>query len=382
MEKLKRFFDCKVPVTTCNLRCPYCYITQEKKFLATLPSFRYGAEQIGKALTVERLGGVCLFNICGGGETLLPPEIIGIVKAILGQGHFVTIITNGTVTKRFKEICEFPEDYRQRILFKFSFHYLELKKRHLLDKFFANVNMMRRAGSSITVELTPDDYYIPYIDEIKQACLDNVGALCHVTVARDESAPGMPILTKLTREEYINTWGQFDSDMFKFKMSVFNVKRNEFCYAGEWAGLLNLDTGYLRHCNCGTVIQDLFTHPERPIKWSPIGNNCGLPHCYNAHAWLTLGTIPELDAPTYDAMRNRVCMDGSEWLTPRYKAFISQKLVENNTEYSEDEKHKINKRSHRELNRKRLIRSIVSRIYMSMPDKLKIWAKKNIRNRF
>ena len=113
-------------------------------------------------------GGVVHFNLCGGGETLLPPEIIAISREILAQGHYIAIITNGTATKRFKEICQFPEDYRERILFKFSFHYLELKKRKLLEKFFDNVNMMRQAGCSISVELTPSDIYIPYIQGDKR----------------------------------------------------------------------------------------------------------------------------------------------------------------------------------------------------------------------
>lgn len=43
MDKIKRFIDIAVPVQTCNLRCPYCYIAQEDKFLAALPYFMYDA---------------------------------------------------------------------------------------------------------------------------------------------------------------------------------------------------------------------------------------------------------------------------------------------------------------------------------------------------
>lgn len=382
MEKLKRFIDCTVPVVTCNLRCPYCYITQERKFLNALPTFRYTPEQIGKALSQERMGGVVHFNLCGGGETLLPPEIIAISREILAQGHYIAIITNGTATKRFKEICQFPEDYRERILFKFSFHYLELKKRKLLDKFFDNVNMMRQAGCSISVELTPSDIYIPYIQEIKDICMDKVGALCHVTVARKETDPELPILTELSREDYIKTWSQFDSDMFKFKMQTFNVKRREFCYGGLWTGHLNLGTGILRQCYCGAVIQNLFEDPGKPIKWEPIGNYCAEPHCHNAHVWLTLGAIPELETPEYTLMRNRVCKDGTEWLTPRMKSFLSQKLADNNVQLTEGERKLANKASHRRMIKTQLIRKPLRKIYMSLPDKMKIWAIKHIPNKF
>lgn len=382
MDKIKRFIDCTVPVVTCNLRCPYCYITQERDFLKAMPTFRYSAEVIGAALTQERLGGVCHFNLCGGGETLLPKEMIDIIFALLKNGHYLAIITNGTVTKQFEKIAQFPKEYLERLFFKFSFHYLELKKRNLLDRFFENINLMRSVGCSISVELTPDDYYIPYINEIKKISMERVGALCHVTVARKETDPKLPILTKLSREDYIKTWSAFDSDMFKFKMQTFNVKRKEFCCGGLWTAHLNLGTGVLRQCYCGAVIQNLFEDVNAPIQWAPIGNYCAEPHCHNAHVWLTLGAIPELDTPVYAKMRNRVCIDGTEWLNPRMKAFFSQKLKDNNPALTEEEKIEANARSRKRMIKTMLIRKPLRYIYMHLPDKVKIWAIKHIPNKY
>ena len=40
MDKIKRFFECLMPVSICNLECPYCYVIQEnrrKMQLADLP---------------------------------------------------------------------------------------------------------------------------------------------------------------------------------------------------------------------------------------------------------------------------------------------------------------------------------------------------------
>ncbi len=59
MEKIKRFINCSVPVNTCTLRCHYCYITQTGKFSEKLPVLKYTAEHIGKALSRERMGGIC-----------------------------------------------------------------------------------------------------------------------------------------------------------------------------------------------------------------------------------------------------------------------------------------------------------------------------------
>ena len=72
---MKRFIDCVIPFRTCNLRCPYCYITHTKSFGEKLPVFPYSAEHIGRSLSAERLGGISLINLCGEGETLLPPEV-------------------------------------------------------------------------------------------------------------------------------------------------------------------------------------------------------------------------------------------------------------------------------------------------------------------
>ena len=76
--------------------------------------------------------------------------------------------------------------------------------------------------------------------------------------------------------------------------------------------------------------------PEKPI-----GHKCRIAHCYNGHSWLAMGDIPEIKAPTYAEERNRTCLDGSEWLQPEMKAFMSSKLYESNRQYSKFKKLKI-----------------------------------------
>ena len=61
MEKIKRFFECLIPVTACNLKCSYCYVIQRDRRQMKMAEMRYTPEQIGAALTAERLGGVCYF---------------------------------------------------------------------------------------------------------------------------------------------------------------------------------------------------------------------------------------------------------------------------------------------------------------------------------
>lgn len=345
MDKIKRFIDCYVPVTACTLRCHYCYITHHGLFNNKLPVFTYTPEQVRQALSKERLGGTCLINFCGGGETLLPAEVVGYIRALLEEGHYLMIVTNATVSKRFEDIANFPPELLKRLFFKFSYHYIELKKKNLLSKFFDNIKKVRDAGCSFTLEATPSDELIPYIQEMQHMALENVGALCHITVARDERDPDMlPILTNMSRENYAKIWSAFKSSFFDYKLSVFGVKRREFCYAGDWSFCLNLGTGIMTQCYCSYKSQNILENPSEPINFCPIGNNCLEYHCYNAHAFLTLGNIPELAAPTYAELRNRICSDGSEWLSPEMKSFMSSKLYESNKEYAEHEKVVINKK--------------------------------------
>ena len=52
-----------------------------------MAELKYTPEQIGKALSVNRLGGLCYFSICGAGETTLQPEIADIVYHIMKNGE-------------------------------------------------------------------------------------------------------------------------------------------------------------------------------------------------------------------------------------------------------------------------------------------------------
>jgi len=303
----------------------------------------------------------------------LPPEVVEYVEALLREGHYVMIVTNATISKRFDEFATFPAELTKRLFFKFSYHYLQLKERGLLDTFFRNVKKMRDIGCSFTLEITPSDELIPYISECAELAVKQVGALPHVTVARDERVPGkLPILTNLSDEEYVKTWSVFDSELFRYKKEIFNVKRREFCYAGDWSFWLNLGNGNMSQCYCSYRTVNILDNPDKPIPFHAIGNNCSQEHCYNGHAFLVLGNIPELSAPTYGELRNRVCRDGSEWLKPEMKRFMDTHLWETNAEYTDRQKQQVNagiermKRRNRRIARwgaaKRTVKSLVRKV--------------------
>lgn len=338
MDKLKRYIECYIPTETCNLRCHYCYITQQRKFNNKLAMFSQTPDEIRRALSVQRLGGICLLNLCAGGETLLSKDVLDVLKALLEEGHYVMVVTNGTLSKRFDEIALFPPQLLKRLIIKFSFHYLELFRLNMIECYFENIEKIRQCGCSFTIEITPNDELIPHIEDIKNLCLENLGTLCHVTIARDDRTPGIDILSDYSFDKYQEIWRDFSSELFNFKTTIFYKRRKEFCYAGDWSIYVNLGTGLMRQCYCGRELDNIYSDIAKPLKFGAIGHRCTLPHCYNGHAFLTLGDIPELETPNYAQMRNRIDNKGRNWLEPEMKAFLSQKLENNNIQYSIDKK--------------------------------------------
>jgi organic radical activating enzyme len=359
---LHKFIEIGIPSTVCNLRCHYCYVGQQMdQDKGVLHKFQYSPDYVANALSERRLGGQCLLNFCGAGETLLPPEMPSYIKAILRENHFVSIVTNMTVTKRIDKILNAPKEYLERLFFKCSFHYLEMKRLNLLNKFCDNINKVRDAGCSISIELVPNDELVPYIDEIKEFSLEKFGSLPHTTITRNEekkSTSDLPILTSYTKEEFERTWDDsFRSEFFSFKKRLWDLKIHEFCYAGKWTFALNFINGEVKQCySSQNKFQNIYKNINEPIIEYPVALSCLEPFCYNCQSFVSLGVIPDWKLETYADIRDKICIDGSHWLTPRVRNFFSQKLYENNKEYTEEEKEKFrNKNNFRFMLQKRKI---------------------------
>jgi hypothetical protein len=237
---------------------------------------------------------------------------------------------------------------------------LELKKKGLLDKFAANVKKIWESGASANIEITPSDELIPLIDEVKEFSLHNFGALPHITIARNDDSKDIDYLTNLPMNEYDKAWSQFESDFWKFKKSLFKVKREEFCYAGDWMLVVDISTGVASQCYSSRYNFNIFESVTKPIPFRAIGK-CNLPHCYNGHAYLTLGCIPNFTDIKYGDIRNRLKTDGSSWLQPELCSFFNTTLCENNEEYSKSKKMLTKLRNNTEIIRKihrKLVRKI------------------------
>ena len=342
MTKPKRMILCDFPNNKCNLKCEYCYLSQIPQSLRVGEEFRYSIEHISKCLSVERLGGPCIINMTGAGETMLQPQIVELCRLLREQGHYIELVTNFTVTKVVDQFMKLPEVLQEQMEFKISFHYNELRRLNWLDRFFENVDKVQKSHFSFALELMPYDELVPEIDNIIKICNERVGAKCQVTVGRAEYKSSMTLLSDYSKEEFKKIWSVFDSPMFEFKMGLLDVKRREFCYAGDWTLRVDLYTGEASPCYSQPYKQNIFEDPDKPINFVPVGCHCAMPFCINGHAHMSLGVIPEYQSPTYAEIRNRVRNDGTEWFSPKCKAFFSSKLYESNEEYSKYKKFKTN----------------------------------------
>lgn len=330
--KMMKYIDCGVGVNKCNLKCSYCYLSHHKR--NSEYEIKYHSPTfIRAALSQRRFGGSILINFCGDGETLLCKELPDIIEQLLHEGHYISVVTNGTVSEAIDRLTHLDADIK-RIFIKFSLHYLELKRTQLLERFVCNVKKAMSVGISVSVELVPSDDLIDSIDEIKAFSLKCFGVLPHLTVTRDEGSKELKILTERTDEEYKSIWGVFESAMFDFKMQNVGKKRYEYCMAGAYGYTLILETGELYKCAGNPFVCNIFDDIDAEIPASPVGKNCCLPYCYNCHSYLALGMIKDAPAPTYYEVRDRVSDTGEHWIKEGMKEIFCQKLYDNNKQES------------------------------------------------
>ena len=336
---MKRFFECTIPNRACNLKCSYCYVIQKDWRDKGKSDFLYSPKHVGKALSIERLGGVSYISMTASGESLMPKEITAITHEILKQGHFVNITTNGIISKRFDEILDFNKELLSHLNFSFSFHYLELIRVNKLEVFFDNIKKVKSAGCSFVLQINLCDEYMPYWEDIKKISVKETGALPQVALTRDESNGTYKILTQKTTEEYHKIGKEMNSPLFDFTCKNFIVKRKEFCYAGEWSAQLHLGTGEMTGCYGAGIHQNIFEDISKPIKFRPVGSNCPFTYCVNSSHFLSLGVIPDMPTPSYGGLRNR---KEAGWYSDEMDRFLSERLYDNNTLYTKKQKRSIN----------------------------------------
>lgn len=101
---------------------------------------------------------------------MIQKNIVKLCLLLLEQGHYIELVTNLTVTKVVDEFMNLPAKLLKQLEFKISFHYAELKKLDLLERFFDNVNKVQASSCSFTLELMSYDELERDIENIIKLC--------------------------------------------------------------------------------------------------------------------------------------------------------------------------------------------------------------------
>jgi hypothetical protein len=323
VEVMKKYIGINIPAYECNLRCGYCYLSQTEKRMFGIPKFPHSPIYLRYQLSYYRVGGSALIGLCAYGETFLSDSFIDICIELLKEGHYLHIVTNGVLKKEIQSLLSAAGPYASHIIFKLSFHYLELRNRNLLDKFVENVQCIDQSEASYTIELMPHDELIPYISDIQTFSLEHFGAYPQLTIGRDDGN-NHKLLTRYTYDEYYKIWKVFDSEMFETRMKFYMFK-GKGCNAGTDAFFIDAYTGNIARCIFNEKIDNIYRR-DNQLEFKPVGDSCPMEYCYNCHVYATLGLMEKCNAPTYLTIRDRVKSDGTHWIKENMRRFLDTKL--------------------------------------------------------
>lgn len=340
-DRIKLVITAEVTGSACNFDCNYCYRKAQSNYEKNIkPTFNYSVEHMLKAFSRERIGGTAYVCVIGGGETLLPNEVVPFIKGLLAEGHVVELVTNLSLKNRVDELLEIPKKDLKHLLVKASFHYLELKRLNKLDTYFDNIKRLVEAGASAYPLITIFDEYLPILDEIKELCLKKLGELPHLASALKDFDKTMEPCDFYTPEFAEIIKEKFDSGIFKAFDDLMPIKPCEhFCYAGERTLVVNLNNGEIRKCFYSPVEGNVFTDLKRPMALDPIGNNCSKPNCALLFSFFGMGVIPDVKMPTYLKMLDRKRLFSNEM-----RQIMDFKFSDYQKEYSQKEQKRINKK--------------------------------------
>lgn len=335
-NRIHKFIDVSLAGTTaCNFHCEYCVIWRNTGFHGKNELSEHSVKELCEGFSVSRLGGISFINLCARGETLLAKGIVQFTEGLLQEGHYVSIVTNATITRTLDEILTLSEMLLERLFFKISFHYKELKRLNLLDLFWGNVEKIKRSKCSYTLEMVPGDDLEPLMGEIKEMCAEKSGGVMpHLTFARDSTKPGNDLLSACSVDKYREKWKQFSSALFDLKSEWYGRNMRAYnCYAGSWSYTMNAMTGDIKACYRREVIGNIFDKEMKTFPSVAVGKDCCIEYCFNNHAFLAWGTVPEIECASYLDIRDKVSKEGEHWVKEPMYGFMAHKLKDSNFEY-------------------------------------------------
>lgn len=378
-DKIKYTITANVPGTMCNLRCDYCYISScvDESHLIK-PEYDFSLETMIKAFSPKRLKGLAEITVISGGETLIDNTIIPFIHGLLKQGHVVSVVTNLTLNEKIDQLLDLPQEYLKRLIVKGSLHWLELKRLNKIDDYFNNMNKVLAKGASSYPFLVVSDSYMPYLDEIKQVCMEKIGAMPHCTpsivfeekddIKRDGKLKTSPECTP----EFVNKINeQFNSDIFRISTKLLDVNvKDIFCYAGEWSFCVDLRSGAMVKCHACKPEANFYKDLKRLPKLLPIGNNCQIATCALQYNFVAEGLIPEIaDVKSFGQI-----LDRPELINEEVRKLLDFKYTDFKKQYSINKQKKISEKVSKIFAAKRI--GLKSKIGLAVYNYLKVKLEK------
>lgn len=343
MEKIVKRINGMIHTSGCNLRCDYCYLSQSSyKNDGGVKALRYPLSTILRACSKERLGGTCMIEIIGDGETLLPNDVVDLICGLLKEGHYVLVISNGTLRERIHELLERAEEdgTLSHLLFSFSLHFLELEKRNLLEVFADNINYVRAKGVSFGISMVCGDNYIEAADRIHRFCDKELGGISlSVSAARkcDNTGNTIGVLSKDDKETYFKKIREtFPSYNFEYISDFEKIDNRKFCYAGSWCFSVDFTTGIYTQClrNPGPR-HNFFEQLNYEMLIEPVGTGCRAPYCWCGWAKV-LNLIPGQCG--YIDLKEIASAPENRFMNKEALGASHANLAETNREYTDAEK--------------------------------------------
>ena len=263
-----------VPGNQCNFRCSYCYISNSIDPMHNKPAhFDYSLDHMIAAFNPKRIG-IAAIGVIGAGETLIPNEVVPFVHGLLRQGHYVTVITNLVLTERINQLLSIKHEpngaeYLSRLCVKGSLHWLELKKRNLVDTFFNNMRAIIDAGASSYPFLVICNEYMPYLEEICETSRRKLGALPHCSpnsVSKQISRETTVVTDPLCDEAFVKKIdAMFDSPIFDLCVAFIPIDPKKiFCYAGAYGYGVGMGTGAMVKCHNFPIGENFYQDISAP----------------------------------------------------------------------------------------------------------------------
>ena len=244
----------------CNLDCEYCF----GKITDT--SIKVNSIKIDLLLeTLDKNGKIYKISFTGGEPTLIP-NFVEVCKSITKK-HFVSFNSNLISNNIAKFAAEINPD---RILhIHASFHYDELLKRKLLDKFAHNYNLLKNMGFNIYSETVAYPKLANRVKDISKFAEENLIDFAFASFYGNFEGKNYP-------ESYTNN----DLDLFGISQSEIScfAQKGNICNAGFNAAVV-FSNGNIYPCHqiktkIGNIYEG-FSFSDELIKCP--SKKCGCP---------------------------------------------------------------------------------------------------------